>query len=78
MKETEIAKRINVNQSTIAQYVSGRALPGLDTFANLCITLDINPADLLGINKTLSTNTKAADGLSSASDSNENPTVKIT
>lgn len=48
MKQTEIAKRINVTQSTVAQYISGRALPGLDTFAKLCIVLNVDPGDILG------------------------------
>ncbi|MBQ9482505.1 MAG: helix-turn-helix transcriptional regulator, partial [Clostridia bacterium] len=35
-------KKIGVKQPTIGQYLSGRALPALDTLANLCIFLDLD------------------------------------
>ncbi len=47
LSQTEIAKRVNVKQPTIGQYLSGRAMPALDTFANLCKALDLNPAEIL-------------------------------
>ncbi len=47
LSQTEIAKRINVKQPTVGQYLSGRAMPALDTFANLCVALDLNPAEIL-------------------------------
>ncbi len=47
LSQTEIAKRINVKQPTVGQYLSGRAMPALDTFANLCAALDLNPAEIL-------------------------------
>ncbi|MBQ3219954.1 MAG: helix-turn-helix transcriptional regulator [Clostridia bacterium] len=50
LTQTEIAKRLNVKQPTIGQYLSGRAMPSLETFANLCVVLDLEPADILGIN----------------------------
>lgn len=40
LTQTEIARRLGVTQSTIAQYLAGRALPAPDTFANLCKILD--------------------------------------
>ncbi len=49
LSQTEIAKRINVKQPTIGQYLSGRAMPALDTFANLCVALDLNPTEILCI-----------------------------
>ena len=51
LSQTEIAKRLGIKQPTIAQYLSGRAMPSLDTFANLCVLLDIDPADVLNTNK---------------------------
>ena len=51
LTQTEIAKRLSVKQPTVGQYLSGRALPALDTFANLCVVLDVDPADILGTNK---------------------------
>ena len=50
LTQTEIAKRLNIKQPTIGQYLSGRAMPSLETFANLCVVLDLEPADILGIN----------------------------
>ncbi len=47
--QTEIARRLNIKQQTVQQYMSGRSMPALDTFANLCIVLDVDPADILGV-----------------------------
>ena len=47
--QTELAKELNVTQPTIAQYVSGKIMPSLDTFANLCIILDLDANDMLSI-----------------------------
>ncbi len=47
LSQTEIAKRIGVKQPTVGQYVSGRAMPALDTFAKLCAVLDLDPAEIL-------------------------------
>ncbi len=49
LTQTEIAKRLNIKQPSVRQYISGRALPALDTFANLCVVLDADPAYILGI-----------------------------
>lgn len=43
----EIAKRLNIKHQTVQQYVSGRAMPALDTLANLCIVLDLDANDIL-------------------------------
>lgn len=51
LTQTDIAKRLGVKQPTIGQYLSGRAMPSLDTFANLCVILDVDPNDILCINK---------------------------
>lgn len=45
--QTELAKRVGIIQSSIGQYLSGRAMPALDTFANLCAVLDLDPAEIL-------------------------------
>ena len=50
LSQTELARRLNIKQPTVGQYISGRAMPALDTFANLCIILDIDPADILCTN----------------------------
>ncbi len=50
LTQTEIANRLGVKQPTVGQYISGRAMPALDTFANLCIILHVEPAEILGTN----------------------------
>ncbi len=50
LTQTEIAKKLNITQSCIAHYIKGDIMPALDTFANLCIILDVDPADLLCTN----------------------------
>ena len=44
----DLAKKLNISQSAIAHYIKGDILPALDTFANLCVILDVDPADILG------------------------------
>ncbi len=51
MTQSEIAKKINVKQPTLSQYVSGRTMPALDTFANLCNVLDLDANDILCVKK---------------------------
>ena len=50
LTQTAIAKRLGVSQQTIGQYLSGRAMPALDTFANLCAVLELDPAEILCLN----------------------------
>ena len=42
MTQTELADKVGIKQPTIGQYLSGRAMPSLDTFANLCKALDVD------------------------------------
>lgn len=49
MTQTEIARKLNIYQSAVQQYLSGRALPALDTLANLCILLDLDANEILCI-----------------------------
>lgn len=50
LTQTGLARLLGIKQQTVGQYLSGRAMPALDTFANLCIILDIDPADILCTN----------------------------
>ncbi len=47
--QTQIAKELCVSQQTVQQYVSGRAMPALDTLANLCVILDLDANEILCI-----------------------------
>lgn len=47
MTQTEIGKKLGVSQQSISHYVKGDKLPALDTLANLCVLLDVDPSDIL-------------------------------
>lgn len=49
IKKTELAEKLNIKPPTVSQYLSGRAMPALDTFANLCAVLDVDPSYILGL-----------------------------
>ena len=50
--QTEIAQALGIKQQSVQQYLSGRALPSLDTFANLCEILELDPAYILCLKKS--------------------------
>ena len=45
--QAELGRRLGVSQQTISHYLKGDKLPALDTFANLCRIIDVNPQDIL-------------------------------
>ena len=45
--QKELAELIGVKQPQISCYIGGKKMPALDTFANLCVILDVDPADIL-------------------------------
>ena len=47
MMQKEIAQKMQVSQQMISQYLLGKKMPALDTFANLCAVLDVDPAYIL-------------------------------
>ena len=47
--QKEIATLIDVCPQAISQYVHQSKMPALDTFANLCIALDLDANEILGI-----------------------------
>ena len=51
LTQTELAEKVGVKQSQISCYLHGKKLPSLDTFANICAVLDIDPTDILYIDK---------------------------
>ena len=50
MTQTEIATKLGIRQSVVSDYLRGKKMPSLDTFANLCKILDVDSADILCIN----------------------------
>ena len=50
MTRVEIARRLGVTKQTVSCYALGKKMPALDTFANLCEVLDVDPAELLCLN----------------------------
>lgn len=58
LKQTEIAKKVGIKQPTVSQYISGKANPSLETFANICIVLDADPAYILGITDNIGNRNK--------------------
>ncbi len=51
LTQTELAEKVGVKQSQISCYLHGKKLPSLDTFANICAVLDVDPTDILDIDK---------------------------
>ena len=49
--QTAIAKALGIKQQTVACYLSGRAMPALDTLANICEVLDLDANDVLCIHE---------------------------
>ena len=49
LPRTEISKKVGIRPATLSQYLSGRAMPALDTFAKLCVCLDLDANEILEI-----------------------------
>lgn len=49
--QTEIAQKLGVKQQTIGCYLADKAMPALDTLANLCALLDLDANDILCIHE---------------------------
>jgi len=49
MTQSEIGRKLGVSQQSVSHYVRGDKFPSLDTFANLCVILDVDPAEILCI-----------------------------
>ncbi|MEG9430316.1 MAG: helix-turn-helix transcriptional regulator [Christensenellaceae bacterium] len=50
--QTEIGKKLGISQQTVSHYIKGDKMPSLDTLANLCVLLDLDPAEVLCVNKS--------------------------
>ncbi len=49
LTQAEIAEKVGIIQQSVAQYISGRAMPSIETFANLCVALDLDANEILCI-----------------------------
>lgn len=49
LSQSEIARRLNIKQQAVSQYITGQTMPALDTFANLCKILDFSADEILGL-----------------------------
>lgn len=47
--QTELSKMLSVSASCVAHYVKGDILPSLETFTDLCVILEVEPAYILGL-----------------------------
>ena len=47
MTQNDIATKIGVKRPQISCYLHGTKMPALDTFANLCAVLDVDPSEIL-------------------------------
>ncbi len=47
-----IAEKLGIKLTNVVKYANGKSLPKLDTLANLCLLLNVNANDILGVKKT--------------------------
>ncbi|MBR2070082.1 MAG: helix-turn-helix transcriptional regulator [Clostridia bacterium] len=51
MTQKELGQKLNISSVAVNHYLNQNKLPALDTFANLCVVLDLDANEVLGINK---------------------------
>lgn len=51
LSQKDIAQKLGINPSTVSKYIRLDKFPSLDTFANLCVILDVSADEILGIKK---------------------------
>ena len=51
ISKSEIARRLGISPSNISKYLHANLFPDIDTFANLCVILDVSADEILGIKK---------------------------
>ena len=47
--KTQIAKEVGISKPTLSQYLCGRAMPSLTTFAKLCKVIDCSADEILNL-----------------------------
>lgn len=51
LSQTKIAQLLGIKQQTISEYINGKSMPSIETFANLCNLLDLDANEILCLNK---------------------------
>ena len=51
ISQKKIAERIGIKQQTISEYINGKSMPSMETFANLCEVLDLDANEILCIRR---------------------------
>ena len=49
MSQKELAQKLNINPATVSKYMRLDKYPSLDTFANICLVLNVSADDILGL-----------------------------
>lgn len=49
--KSSIARELGISKPTLSQYLSGRIMPSLTTFAKLCEVIDCSADDILELKK---------------------------
>ena len=49
ISQRELAKKLDVNPSTVSKYMRQNKFPAIDTFANICQILEISADEILGL-----------------------------
>lgn len=45
--QSVLANRLGIKQQTVSAYMTGKKMPALDTFANLCAILELDANEIL-------------------------------
>ena len=51
MTQKELGKKLNISTVAVNHYINQNKMPELDTFANLCVILDLDANEVLGISE---------------------------
>lgn len=51
MTQAALANKLGIKQQSVQQYISGRSMPALDTFAKLCAVLDLDANEILCVSE---------------------------
>lgn len=52
LKQRELADKLNITRSAVAQYTSHNALPSLDILSYICEILDLDANEILCVNQS--------------------------